>query len=621
MAEPGTVWRDRLAALRLDMVERWRRGERRPAESYLQAEADLAGDAEAVLELVYNEVVVREELGERPLLDEYLHRFPAHAAALRRQLELHALLGEADRDSRERPPAAPQLRTPSSTTEVLTPTLPSTRTTRRARPGTDGEELPERVGGYEILGELGRGGMGVVYQARQPGLGRLVALKMIAGGAEGQARFQLEAETVARLQHPNIVQIYEIGSDNGRPFVALEYVAGGSLAERLRGNVLEPAAAAGLLLTLARAVQHAHEQGVIHRDLKPANVLLTAGGTPRIADFGLAKCLDLEHGQTASGLIMGTPSYMPPEQAEGRHRVVGPAADVYALGAVLYECLTGRPPFKGASVIDTIRAVVAEEPVSPSRLQSKTPRDLETICLKCLQKEPAKRYASAADLADDLQRSLDGQPIRARRTPPWERLLKWTRRRPAAAALVLVSILAVGGLLGVWAAFTARLQDETRRADQLARQRDQEAKEAKRLEGVAREEAARAKKQSDLAENALVICVNAVGDFAHILGEGKMADARASNPGGVLFELALTYARSANKLRANWGGLENAQALRLAERYENGAAELLDAADRIGYFRNPQNAVQRRRLRTDPDLETLRRLPQFQQLLERMGSS
>jgi formylglycine-generating enzyme required for sulfatase activity len=295
------------------------------------------------------------------------------------------------------------------------------------------------VPGYEIVRELGRGGMGAVYQARQTKLNRPVALKMIlAGGHAGAAdlaRFQTEAEAIARLRHPNIVQVYEVGEHEGKPFFSLEFCPGGSLEKRLGGTPLPPKEAASLVETLARAMQAAHEQKVIHRDLKPANVLLAEDGTPKVTDFGLAKKLD-EAGQTQSGAIVGTPSYMAPEQAGGKSGEVGPLADVYALGAILYECLTGRPPFKGPTLMNTVLQVVSDEPVPPRQLQSKTPKDLETICLRCLQKEPHKRYPTAAALADDLRRFLEGRWIVARPVGRIERVAKWARRNPALAGLL-----------------------------------------------------------------------------------------------------------------------------------------------------------------------------------------
>jgi len=332
---------------------------------------------------------------------------------------------------------------------------------------------------YKILGELGRGGMGIVYKALHLRLNRLVALKMIRGGVHADdiqiVRFKIEAEAVAALRHPNILQIYEIGESNGLPFVALELLEGGSLSDRLKGTALPPRKAAEWMVPLALAMDAAHQAGIVHRDLKSANILFTSDGIPKITDFGLAKRLEMDEGQTHTGQVMGTPSYMAPEQARGDTKRVGPAADIYALGAMLYEMLTGRPPFKGASAMETVKQVIDVEPVAPSRVQFRVPRDLETICLKCLQKEPRKRYATAKELADDLTRYLSGEPIRARRTPLFERGIKWARRRPAVATLLAIGILGVisGLSTGVWywnnqrameriaARHLARVQEET----------------------------------------------------------------------------------------------------------------------------------------------------------------
>jgi WD40 repeat protein len=309
-------------------------------------------------------------------------------------------------------------------------------------------DFPE-IPGYEIRGVLGRGGMGVVYKAWQPSLKRLVALKMILAGSHAGpqvlTRFRLEAEAVARLQHPNIVQIYEIGESDNLPYFSLEFVNGGSLAKELGGTPMRARKAAELLETLARAMHHAHRRNLVHRDLKPGNVLLTRAGVPKITDFGLAKQLE-EEGEhpTRTGAIMGTPSYMAPEQAEGKTKEIGPAADVYALGAILYECLTGRPPFKAETPFDTLLQVVSEEPVPPRRLQSKTPPDLETICLKCLAKDRRHRYPSAKAMAEDLLRFLDGEPIQARRLGKLGRAWKWCKQHPVFAVLLAVMILATG---------------------------------------------------------------------------------------------------------------------------------------------------------------------------------
>ncbi len=320
------------------------------------------------------------------------------------------------------------------------------------------------VPGYAIVGELGRGGMGVVYKAEQTKLKRLVALKMILGGdaagAQQLGRFRAEAEAVARLQHPNIVQVYEVGEHGGLPFFSLEYCAGGSLAQRLDGTPLQARSAAGLVETLARAIHAAHERQIVHRDLKPANVLLTGDGVPKITDFGLAKKMDATEALTQSGAVMGTPSYMAPEQALGKTRDSGPATDIYALGALLYELLTGRPPFKGATAMDTMLQVAVDEPVPPSRLQPKLPADLETICLKCLEKSSSRRYATAQALADDLHHYLAGEPILARPAGGAERCWKWARRRPALASLLAVSALGLLTMLIGVVYFTVQLRQE-----------------------------------------------------------------------------------------------------------------------------------------------------------------
>jgi serine/threonine-protein kinase len=327
--------------------------------------------------------------------------------------------------------------------------------TQLAGPSPDGER--PSVPGYELLGELGRGGMGVVYKARHLRLDRLVALKMILAGSHAGdqevARLRNEAEAIARLSHPNIVKVYEIGEYQGNPFLALELCPGGSLEKKLDCGPLPPEEASRLVETLARAVQSAHEQNLVHRDLKPANVLLGADGTPKITDFGLAKKLG-EQGLTARGTIMGTPSYMAPEQAGGLSHEVGPAADVYALGAILYECLTGRPPFQAATAVDTLVQVVARDPVPPRLLQAEVHPDLETVCLKCLEKEPGQRYPSARALAEDLGRLQRGEPIRARPFNLLDRLTRSLERDPGteelrhwgAMLMWFASILLVGGL-------------------------------------------------------------------------------------------------------------------------------------------------------------------------------
>jgi hypothetical protein len=357
--------------------------------------------------------------------------------------------------------------------------------------------LPQ-VPGYEVEAVLGLGGMGVVYKARHLTLKRTVALKMLAAGhphpAE-RARFRAEAEAVARLQHPNIVQIHEVGEADGRPFIALEYVPGGSLTERLAGQPLPSRDAARLVAALAEAMHLAHSRNLVHRDLKPANVLL-AGAIdapvgqcqPKVSDFGLVRQLDAESGQTFDGVVMGTPSYMAPEQAEGRAHAAGPAADIYALGAILYECLTGRPPFEGATPLETLEQVRGREPAAPSSLNRQAPRDLETICLKCLRKEPERRYASAQELADDLGRFVRGEPVAARPVGRVERVAKWVRRNPTVACLSAVAALAVvaGTVVSVLFGVEARrkaeeLEQQTRAAEENARRAEENEKEVGRV--------------------------------------------------------------------------------------------------------------------------------------------
>jgi serine/threonine protein kinase len=418
----------------VDLEYRLRAGEAARTEEYLARFPELADDRSVALELIAAEHELRRRREPGLALDDFLQRFPRYRAELP-GLITRATVFEGD------------------------PSFP--RMDRRA------EVLPE-VAGYEVLGLLGRGGMGVVYRARQLGLGRTVALKMVSAGFQAGpkhlARIRVEAAALARLQHPNIVQIYDVGEAAGRPYFAFEFVAGGSLAQYLRGTPQAARPAAGLVETLARAVHAAHANGVIHRDLKPANILLRddregAGGAsetlppfaslvPKIADFGLAKCSSGDggapdaRGATLTGEVLGTPNYMAPEQAMVPRQPVGPAADVYALGAILYELLTGRPPFTGQTPLATVLQVLDNEPVPVSSLQPNVPRDLETICLKCLRKDPRQRYGGALELAEDLRRFLRDEPIRARPVGAAETLWRWVRHRPALAGLLAAGLLA-----------------------------------------------------------------------------------------------------------------------------------------------------------------------------------
>jgi serine/threonine-protein kinase len=424
-----------LPMVRADQRQRWLQGERILVEHYLERLSSLGSDPESTFDLVYSEVLLREERGEPAALAEYVERFPQHEARLRRQFALH---GAMDWGS--------LLGTPG---EVPVP-RPLDESNVRTRMGPDAVAAPPgrpAVPGYVILEELGRGGMGVVYKAWHENLKRPVALKMILiadpTADEHRARFRVEAEAVARLQHPNIVQIYDIGEHQGRPYLALEYVAGGSLDSRLGNKPLPCREAAALVESLARAMHYAHQRGVIHRDLKPANVLLADCGPapadssnstsslrpavaeiPKITDFGLAKQLDADSGRTQCGDVIGTPSYMAPEQALARNELVGPATDVYALGAILYESLTGRPPFCAETPQATVNQAVEQAPVPPRLMNACVDRDVEVICLKCLEKAPGDRYATADELAEDLARYRRGEPIRARAMNLIDRLVR-----------------------------------------------------------------------------------------------------------------------------------------------------------------------------------------------------
>ena len=413
--------------------------------------------------------------------------------------------------------------------------------------GTEPDKDRPIVAGYEILSELGRGGMGVVYKARQAGLKRVVALKMILVGSHAgereRIRFRTEMEAAARLQHPNIVQIYEVGEQGGRPYCALEYVDGGTLGQKLAGTPLPAHHAAELIETLARAVHFAHEHQVVHRDLKPANVLLTAAGMPKITDFGLAKQMngasaDPSAYPTQTGEILGTPSYMAPEQAAGKVHAIGPVTDIYALGAILYEMLTGRPPFKGESTLDTLEQVRSQEPVPPSHLQPRLPRDLSTICLKAMAKSPERRYPTAKELAEDLRRFLDGKPIVARPVSRAEKLWRWCRRNPMPALLIsAIAVLLLAVTIG--AIFAS-----VRYADVAAAERGATA-EAGRQQRQAEESGARARGERGLL---LLEAGNAEGLLDLLAARQSMeADTASREPWSIVW--SGWYAACRNRLQ------------------------------------------------------------------------
>ena len=399
---PGQV----AAVLRVDQAARWAAGDRVTARDYLRDFPALGDDPEAAFEVVYHERLLLEDRGESPDPEAFRRLYPEFADRLRVQEEVRAALARL----------APE------NTAILSDEGPASP--------ADRPRFAPIVAGYEILGELGRGGMGVVYKARHLRLNRVVAVKMLRAGDAAPdvvARLLAEAEAVARLRHPHIIQLHGVGDAEGRPFLEMEYVAGGSLADRLDGTPRPPRAMAELVEALARALHEAHRLGVVHRDVKPANVLIAEDGTPKLTDFGLAKLLGASANpvaMTRSGALLGTPSYMAPEQADGRTREVGPAADVHALGVLLYELLTGRRPFPGPSVVETLEQIRSVAPTPPRSLVPTLPRDLETACLKCLEKDPARRYADARTLADDLRNYLSGAPIVARPSGVLDRLAR-----------------------------------------------------------------------------------------------------------------------------------------------------------------------------------------------------
>jgi WD40 repeat protein/serine/threonine protein kinase len=460
-----------------ELGRRLRAGDACRSEEMLATFPEVAGHSESALELIYTEFVVRQELGQAPSLLELCNRFPEWQEDLRQLLQVHQFVYQSF--------TLPTDGRAVTAVDYADPTLPTLST-----PGGGTTRL---IGSYEVLKTIAHGGMGVVYKARQPGLNRIVALKMILAGddaaPEELARFRKEAEAAAGLIHPNIVQTYEVGVHEGKPFFSMEYVEGGSLEQQLRTSPFPALQASLLIETLARAVEYAHRRGIIHRDLKPANILLAGTSdpeigvrgqgsgvcpkrepkgkrperddysltpvpcplTPKITDFGLAKQIgDGQAALTRTDAILGTPSYISPEQSEGKQRLVGPSTDVYALGAILYALITSRPPFLAETPFDTLLQVREQEPVPPRRLSPSVPRDLETICLKCLQKDPPKRYASALALAEDLRRFAVGEPIMARPIGTWERGRKWAARRPAIAALCATVVLITGvGLTGI----------------------------------------------------------------------------------------------------------------------------------------------------------------------------
>jgi tetratricopeptide (TPR) repeat protein len=442
-------WRDHglnleglLAVLRVDQRRRWLSGQRVDVASYLPGSPCLREDPEALFELVYNEVLIREELGERPDPRDYAASFPELAERLRLQLEVHQALSTEHPSGADWPPPP----------EAPSPCVP-------------------RVPGYQVLGEIGRGGMGVVYRARQFKPSRLVALKMILDGRFASERdllrFANEAEIVAALEHPNIVPVLEVGQHEGLHYFSMPLLTGGSLAAAQPRPAGDPRAVARLVAEVAAAVHHAHERGILHRDLKPANILLDDEGRPHVTDFGLGKRLRDGQGLTEPGALMGSPGYMAPEQATGDPAAVTTASDVYGLGAILYALLTGRAPFEGGSVHETIERLLEQPPEPPSLINPLVPRPLDQVCLLCLEKDPARRYPTAHALAADLRRWLAGEPVLAQPEPLAERTRRWVRRRrtavAAVAAAMLVSLAGLAAVLAVQARANRDLTEANRR--------------------------------------------------------------------------------------------------------------------------------------------------------------
>jgi WD40 repeat protein len=461
----------------------WRDGASPNIEDYLPASSELRRPV--LQELVMIDLEYRRRRGEPRKVEDYLDRFPEllqengrlpdallrHADELEKLARSRSVTPAAGGDALfcpdchamiPRPPGTASLGdshdSPSGTlhpgegpaSDVICPTCG--RTVGPVLASQLSEEMHRTIGGYQLLQEVGRGGLGRVYKAYDARLRREVAIKMLSGpyaDKDALARFRREAEVPARLQHPNIVQVFDVGEQEGVSYIVMEFMRGGNLKVKLAGEPIPSPDAAHLVATLARTMQFAHTHGIVHRDLKPANVLLTEEGIPRISDFGLAQLPQSgAENLTQSGAIVGTPAYMAPEQAQPGSQAISVRTDIWALGAMLYEMLSGRPPFRAQTYQEVLRQVVTDEPVPPRRLQPKVSRDLETICLKCLQKEPQRRYATAGELADDLHRFLDGEPIRARPVSSAERLWRWCRRRPVIASLM--AALAINVLLTCW---------------------------------------------------------------------------------------------------------------------------------------------------------------------------
>ena len=502
----------KLDAIGEEFETAWNAGDERPAiDAYLQKHHGVPAD-QLLLELVSLEVELRLKAGEVPRAVEYSGRFPELdrdwlAKVIVDNTALTASLRQdSDPDAtfvRSNAPANGD----DSEQSTLAPSGQSNRTQSTTKFTSFGD--------YEIIDEIARGGMGVVYQARQKSLNRVVALKMILSGQlageEEIQRFRSEAEAAANLDHPGIVPVYEIGEHEGHQFFSMGFVEGSSLQNKIIDGPLPGKEAAELCKKVAEAISYAHGKGVIHRDLKPANVLLDQNGEPKVTDFGLAKRIDSDSDLTRTTQAMGSPSWMPPEQASGKSATVDARADVYALGAILYNLITGRPPFQAANHLDTMMQVLEKEPVRPRTLDPKIPVDLETITLKCLEKDPDKRYQSSKDFSDELTRFINGEPIHARPIGRVARTWRWCKRKPMATAAMVLSIalvLAIGAGSSIFAVM------ESNRADEAVRNKDAQArltKEANDAKDKAEQNKTLAENQRDLAHRNLYAAhINAI---------------------------------------------------------------------------------------------------------------
>ncbi len=554
---------DRIELLASALRARWKSGQRIVAEGlaegfYSKAWKSVAKNEEHLLDLLYHEILIRQEFDEVAECQHFVARFPHLRERIERLFSVHCAIEDEDWDdlaintedsahSSDDSSSPNDGNSDNGTSAVRTPSNATLQWPRRSR----SKFIVEPPPGYVLLDELGRGGMAVVYRAKQQILNRVVALKMLHGGGlaspEVLARIRQEARAVAQLQHPGIVQIHEVGEHNGLPYLSLEYVPGGTLHDWLKGQPLPPMDACRIVEQLALTTQFAHEQGIVHRDLKPANILLTERPDSaaiartehiepsrtsisqtksllvKISDFGLARTLGHQSDLTATGQVIGTPSYMAPEQAAGNVDDASPSQDVYSLGAILFELLTGRPPFRGATLFDTLEQVRTDEPVPPRRLQPRVSVDLETVCLKCLQKSPERRYATAQQLADDLRSIQRGEPIQARPASVLERLRKLVLRHPTVSGLSLLTLVAiVAGIAGVIRE-SARATRERDRALELsiayiherdeARDQRQSAEQQKTLAEAARTEAVIAREQAEQSLDQALTAINSLSKF------------------------------------------------------------------------------------------------------------